>query len=668
MSESPCHIGVFISASSINVEFNELIQKRKDYFYRADEVLEDAIEVGKNFEKRGVEIIIARRGTSQLLRENLTIPVLSLPQSSLSIINVVHQAASRIQDRGYEKVRIFMPNFRAGISGLEILNKLLPIEFRQGVYHDTESLKELIFRAAEEGFQGVIGGTATKRFAESHNLFYQELVTTHEEIMETVDNACSVTIANRREKVGRLRYQTVNDMVAEGIISMNEEKRIITLNKKARKILNLKDQLVTGRSASSLFKEGPIKRAISRGKSVQDRIEKINGELYVFNQEPVFFADRTAGFVATFRDASAVMKTENKVRRKMSRGFVARYEIDDILHQSQAMSKLVENIKEISRTNSTVLIQGETGTGKELVAQSIHNCSSRKRNPFVTINCGALPESLLESELFGYEEGAFTGSKKGGKAGLFELAHQGTLFLDEIDSTPKTVQIRLLRVLQEKEVMRIGGDQTIPIDVRIITASGSGLWEATQRGIFRRDLFFRLNVLRINVPPLRNRREDIALLFTHFLYQHANTHHLIIPSLPPEHMTRLQNYRWPGNVRQLRNFAEQLLLSTSFGNPVENIALRFLELEAIMDMQNSKDLPSGPSAKGIETEQHPLSFPQEQIAPSASGMLHHPENEKGKILHALQQCRYNREKTALMLGVSRTTLWRKMKNYGLDRT
>jgi propionate catabolism operon transcriptional regulator len=269
----------------------------------------------------------------------------------------------------------------------------------------------------------------------------------------------------------------------------------------------------------------------------------------------------------------------------------------------------------------------------------------------VSINCAALPEQLLESELFGHEEGAFTGSKRGGKPGRFELAHQGTIFLDEIDPTPEAMQIRLLRVLQEREVMRVGGDRIIPVDVRVIAAASRDLSAALQEGQFRADLFFRLNVLCIQIPPLRQRQEDIPVLLNHFIRTFSERQQIEPVRLPPAYLCQLQEYPWPGNVRQLKNFAERLVLNCSLRCNPDMLEILYREL-----IQFSA-IPGNPAAVP-------------PVTPSEAFKTHVREaalkSEKAIILEALKDTRYRLSQTAKRLGISRTTLWRKMKVLGLD--
>ncbi|HRU41034.1 MAG TPA: sigma 54-interacting transcriptional regulator, partial [Candidatus Diapherotrites archaeon] len=255
-------------------------------------------------------------------------------------------------------------------------------------------------------------------------------------------------------------------------------------------------------------------------------------------------------------DLSEIIEMENIVRANLAkRGHTAKYDFSSIIGKSKQITETKEIAKKLAKSNSTLLLTGESGNGKELFAHAIHKASNKQQGPFVAVNFAALPENLLESELFGYEEGAFTGAKKGGHAGLFEQAHNGTIFLDEIGDASLRIQARLLRVLQEKEVMRVGGTKILPIDVRIIAATNKNLEVLVQEEKFREDLYYRLNVLPIRIPPLRERKEDIPLLIEKILEKFLKGNEMIISS---EAMDILMEYDWPGNIRELENTIEYL--------------------------------------------------------------------------------------------------------------
>jgi transcriptional regulator, propionate catabolism operon regulatory protein len=639
----PFNIGVFVSSLSIGDEIKKISNEQKDTFQIFYKSLEGAVPVGKKMEQEGVEAIISRRGTAHLLRENLQIPVFSFPQSSLSILTSIKKAADRLAEAPEKKLKIFMPNFRNEISGLEIIEELLDIEFTQGVYFDTTSLGELILEASQQGFGAIVGGLATMGFAVKYSLMFQELITPKENIIETIENAKSAALSNREQKATTLRYQSIMDLASDGIISIDSNGILTTVNKKAKSILNVGNQNVLGTPVSDLITNSNLQHALQRQKSIQDKVEEIGNELFVYNQEPIILEDRSVGVVSSFKEIANVMRAENKVRRTLTKGFVAKYNLEDLISCSSAMDKIVNTSKELAKTDSTILVMGKTGTGKEVIAQSVHNLSQRNKMPFVSVHCGALPEQLLESELFGYEEGAFTGSKKGGKPGLFEMAHQGTIFLDEIDSTSHSVQLRLLRVLQEKEVMRIGADRKIPVNVRVIAAAGKDLWSVVQNDKFRKDLFFRLNVLRITIPSLRERKEDIPLLLNHFLQYHARKHGITPIELPKPYIDKLTDYSWPGNVRQLKHFAEQLLLNSNFQRSTDTLDSLFDDLSYIVDKEEINSQKERPA----------------QVTENLK--LSNPESEIETIHRALQKAQFSKTKAAEILGISRTTLWRKLK-------
>lgn len=355
-------------------------------------------------------------------------------------------------------------------------------------------------------------------------MIYCDWVTTENEIIDTIQNAKSVALSVRKERATLKEYQTIIDVASDAIIAIDKSGKISSINKIATTLLGLDADVYNGKSISKIIKNRQIRKIIGQNIPTKDKVVKLDNSLYLISITPIRIDETQLGSVIRLKKVNQIVKAENEVRRYLSKGFTANYTIDEIIHQSPVMVETINQTREFARTGSSVLLIGKTGTGKELIAQSIHNLSKRKNRPFVSLNCGALPEQLLESELFGYEEGAFTGSKKGGKPGFFELAHRGTIFLDEIDLTSLLVQKKLLRVLQEKEVMRIGASKIVPIDVRIIAASGRELWHLVGKKKFRKDLFFRLNVLRISIPSLQKRKEDIPLLFEYFLKYYKQKH------------------------------------------------------------------------------------------------------------------------------------------------
>ncbi|HHV18820.1 MAG TPA: sigma 54-interacting transcriptional regulator [Thermoanaerobacterales bacterium] len=299
-------------------------------------------------------------------------------------------------------------------------------------------------------------------------------------------------------------------------------------------------------------------------------------EIYITNSE-MHVQGGYNNRLITLKEMNRIKDIDEEYRKHQKhKGHIAKYTFTDIKYKSLTIDDLIKKAAKIAKTNSAILIIGESGTGKELIAQSIHNASDRKNNPFIAINCAALSESLLESELFGYEEGAFTGARKGGKKGLFEMADRGTVFLDEIGDAPLSIQTKLLRVLQEKEIMRISGEKIIPVDVRVIAATNKDLLELIENGSFRKDLYYRLNVLPLYVPPLRERKDDIEVLLKLFLKKYAARENMKIPELDGDIINILKKYPWPGNIRELENLAEYIItVSPVTENPRHEI-LKFI--------------------------------------------------------------------------------------------
>ncbi|WP_432406528.1 sigma-54 interaction domain-containing protein [Wukongibacter sp. M2B1] len=352
-------------------------------------------------------------------------------------------------------------------------------------------------------------------------------------------------------------FQTIIENSSDGIVYMDIDGKISVANEVLVSILRKKRDEIVGKNIEDILPK--LKKW--KVKEVESDIVKLFGKEVVAIKAPVKRKNQTIGYMITIEDVNKIKKIEHELRRKNRRSeHNATYNFDDIICKSDSMKRTIELAKKLALSNSTILIQGESGTGKEFFAQAIHGFSNRKNGPFVPLNFAALSVNLLESELFGYEEGAFTGAKKGGKSGLFEEAHGGTIFLDEIGDAPIEFQARLLRVLQEKQVRRVGGTKLIPIDVRVITATNRNLKEEVEKGNFRQDLFYRLNVLPLDIPSLRERKEDIPLLLQHYLNRFTNEKIRSINNFfSDEGLDYLGGYRWPGNVRELVNVIEYLV-------------------------------------------------------------------------------------------------------------
>ncbi|AZR72558.1 Fis family transcriptional regulator [Anoxybacter fermentans] len=454
-----------------------------------------------------------------------------------------------------------------------------------------------------------------------------------------VYNIESVEVMPQEEREQQLR--TVLDSISEGIIAINREGRITTLNPASEKIFHCpQEKLLNQPIQEFLGEEVPIISCLREGKSYDNKemmIDTPEGRShYLTSGRPI--RDEHGNVIG----AVAVMKDIHQVRQliyKMTQPSMITF--DDIIYQSQAMQQVVKLAEKAARSNSTILIRGESGTGKELFARAIHMSSMRRDKPFIPINCGALPDSLLESELFGYEEGTFTGARKGGKQGLFELAQGGTLFLDEIGELPTHLQVKLLRVLQEGKVRRLGSSKEQTVDVRIISATNKNLEKMVQHKEFREDLYYRLNVIPINIPPLRQRREDIPLLIDYFLQLFSREVGKSDLKIEDKAMKGLLEYDWPGNVRELRNAIERAVYLTN------NNRITWSDLFPEQPELNK-------SNAAVEVKINRITALEEVVAAAERSLLQ-------KVVKEYNSSR----QMGKVLGVSHTTVLNKLKKYNL---
>jgi len=440
-------------------------------------------------------------------------------------------------------------------------------------------------------------------------------------------------VQSELEASNQYAFAMMNNL-AYGVFAIDLNDEILWVNDSACRIINI-------RRTKLLYK--PIKEFVPAWEKIADTLlndkpfidqecklaVKDLKERFLFNSYLIKSENKEIlGYLLTFRQYSNMLNLVNRYT-----GFQAGYTFDDIIAQSRSMSELVNYARTVANSPSTILITGESGTGKEVFAQALHNAGERSEAAFVAVNCGAISPTLIESELFGYEEGAFTGARKGGRPGKFELASGGTIFLDEIGEMPADMQVKLLRVLQEGEVTRLGGDSSTKIDVRIIAATNKNLEAEVEARRFRLDLFYRLNVIPIHIPALRDRREDIIPLWQHFIATKAAKLNKPVPELTKDIMDKLMSYSWPGNIRELENFVEKLV---NFGG-VPELA----------------DTPAETDQNGAE------------VSAAVKKINSLEETEKEAICDAINALGGNISKVAKQLGVGRNTLYVKMKKYDI---
>lgn len=435
----------------------------------------------------------------------------------------------------------------------------------------------------------------------------------------------------------------------EGYVLVDPEGRIVKMN--YEKLLGIKEEDAIGKPVQDVIENTRMHIVVKTGKKEIRDIQRIKGHDMTTNRIPIIKENKVIGAVGTvlFKDINEVKELAhqlldlqskiNKYKGEIERIEGTKYSFDSIITKNPKMEYLKKVGRRAAETNSTVLITGESGTGKELFAHAIHRASYRRNEPFIAINCAAIPKELLESELFGYEGGAFTGAKKEGKPGKFEQAIGGTIFLDEIGDMPLEMQAKILRVLESKEFERIGGSKKIAFDVRVIAATNENLEEAIKKGKFREDLYYRLNVISIDIPPLRERKEDIELLANHILHVLINEMELGEKEIARETMKILKKYDWPGNVRELRNVLERAV-NLSTGKLI---------------------LPEHLPERVLHGSSH-ISGSLDDIAPLKDVV----ENaEKEAIQRALILTNGNKSLAAKKLGIHRTALYKKIDKYNI---
>lgn len=439
--------------------------------------------------------------------------------------------------------------------------------------------------------------------------------------------------------ISKTANEIILESISDGVFTVDHNWRIMSFNKAAEEITGTSREEAVGRFCWEVFRsnmcEGDcaLKRTMKEGKSF------LSSSTYIINnrQQRVPISVSTSplknvkgevlGGVETFRDHSLV----EELRRELTGNF----QVGDMVSRSAKMKKIFSILPQVAESDSTVLIEGETGTGKELMASALHNLSWRRDSPFVAINCGALPDTLLESELFGYKAGAFTNADKD-KPGLFQAAGQGTLFLDEIGDTSSAFQVRLLRVLEEKEFQPLGSIEKVKTDIRVIAATNRDLGEMVKTGEFRRDLFYRINIIQLQLPPLRARMEDVPLLIERFIKKMNNIRGRSVADVSKEAISILLAHDYPGNIRELENIIEHAFVLCHEGE--------------------------------IETSHLPpslLQLPRDDTAESCSIEDSVRLSEKESIINALKRNKFNRLAAAKDLGIHKSTLFRKIKKYGI---
>lgn len=520
---------------------------------------------------------------------------------------------------------------------LEQYEHLLNIEMIRLPFTNLNEAENLMVEYHQKGFNVVIGSSSVCELADKqgiHNVFIYSKDSLKLEIIKAYQ------FATTKNKM--VNYAKVKDAILQHagnpIFLLDQSFRIIDTNVQGLQYVKKKAKHELIGEQIQLW----IPLEIEEGLSDPIILENGSEQIIV---EPAINSATSKTYIVVIKGSSVKINSQIKQSATLN----SKYKFTNIIHQSKKMKQIILKTKQYAQSDAPLLIYGESGTGKELIAHSVHHYSERSIQPFLPVNCSAIPQNILESELFGYEEGAFTGAKKGGKPGFFEMAQNGTIFLDEIGELPLDIQTKLLRVLQEKEVIRLGGKKIIPLDVRIITATNKSLSALIKEKAFREDLYYRINVLQIKVPSVRERREDIPHILQHLLVKYG------LDSTQAQYLINitkdsLLTYHWPGNVREMENFAQRFCALQSISNTTYDLVKSFTDIIGEFWEQKNDD---------INELFNQFVEPQEEISTQLN-------IEKLRITNILLETNGNKNKAATKLGMSRTTLWRKIKQYKIN--
>jgi len=513
------------------------------------------VVLAKQAVKDGANVIISRGCTYSRICAAVNVPVVEIQITAVDVFNSIkniRHIEQPVAIIGYRNLIQCYDIIKDFIKGQEIIKHTLD---------DNMQIEVQILQYIDRGIKVFVCDSGVNSVIRNLGLVSYLIESGEEAIVSAIEEANRVLCAIRIERERMQRFMAVIDNTSDGVIATDKESRINVFNVNAEKLLNITKKEVLGKHILEAIGDNSLSRIAISQQSKMDSIHSVGKGKLAINHIPIVVDNESMGSVITFQEVTRIQNLERKIRLKLNeKGLTTRYTFDDIIYKSSLMERCIFRARSFGKYDSSILISGPSGVGKELFAQSIHNISSRAAGPFVPINCAALPHSLIESELFGYVDGAFTGAKKGGKTGLFELAHGGTIFLDEISEIPLELQGRLLRVIQEREVMRIGDDCVIPVNVRIICATNLDLREQVNKGKFRRDLLFRINILTLNIPPLDERKEDVVPLAKHLVEHYCQKYDRHSMLLSGDVLNYLEEYHYEGNVRELQGMIERAVI------------------------------------------------------------------------------------------------------------
>ncbi|MGY5955676.1 sigma 54-interacting transcriptional regulator [Kosakonia sp. BK9b] len=614
-------IAIFSVSRTITQRISNVLIERKLDIPVYEIYYFDVIEKAHELIQRGTKIIISRGGTAALLRSHITIPVIEIAHDLHGIYRIVQEAKSKSQ-------KIAAVGFPQFCNVLRHYQNMTGDEFKICQVYNHNDIEYVVKNLADNDYQLVIGGLTVAEMARKYSLNVVMGDTDIISIEQALNEAFSLLkyIEAESSKLA-ISYAALNQS-REAIMSIDQTGEVIGVNTAAQTLFRCQ-------RGDKIFKKDLFKNSyesIINEIDVKDQPIEVDGEIILLTIKHSAHRHNIYSVITGVRQGGTTNSGLHNHKKNTAKGFVATYSFADIVGESSSILSAIERAKIYARHDLPVSILGATGTGKELFAQSIHNASARSSEPFIAINCAAIPESMLESELFGYSEGAFTNARKGGKPGIFEMAMNGTVFIDEISEAPLSVQVKLLRVLQEKQFSRIGGDALITADFRLITASNKDIQQQIINGEFREDLYYRINILELRLPALCERPGDVPLIVASLLSRHGRK-----LNFTDDAIAYLNQYPWPGNVRELQAVIYRLMVLLN-GEQVDKTLLQTI----------SKILPSVESESATE---------------EGSDLL--KKQERKLIARVVKECEGDRNKASAILGISPTTLWRKIKEYSL---
>ena len=603
----------------------------------ADFILSDAIvrdESCLTQELTKADVLLSSGYLVKALRKITDKPIIEIEPSLFDILLAYSNAIT------YDTAPvIILPSSESGTPLVGQIQRILSVPILSDSYETLDDIDEIIQRYRKAGHRCIIGSGLVCERAEAMGM-KSIFVYPQESLRAFIQLAYDTAVSICKELELNQQMSTVFQNSHQGILFTDSGGRISIANDLAGKILGVEPGRLAGTKITRFFPEGSLSPVFQNQEPIRHLMCSFGGEQYIASAVPILSKEELSNVMVSIDNVRTIQRQEQHIRKALAqKGFVAKHRFEDNETHSPAFQALIRRAQKFAKSEDCVIILGETGTGKEVLAQSIHNGSKRADNPFVAVNCSAISENLLESELFGYDEGAFTGAKKGGKQGYFEVAHKGTIFLDEIGELSLPLQSKLLRVIQEQQLIHVGGNRVIDFDARVIAATNRNLWELVQIGKFREDLYYRLAVLELEIPPLRCRQEDILPLFLNFVIQRDSPLAAQLEGRRGELEELLREHSWPGNVRELENFVKTIMATFEPRDGLEG----FLALVR-QEIQRRRE------RKALAAHHR-----EESVSRSAGS------EEDAQIREALMKTGGNYTKAAALLGISRVTLWRRLK-------